>query len=277
VAVKLVIQNVTFSYKSIQALKDVCFELKKGEIVSLVGPNGSGKTTLLKCIDGILKPQGGSVFIDGKRVSDMGLNEISKLVGFVPQNASSTSFPFTVFDVVLAGRKPYIGWSVKDEDVTVVTDILNYMGIGHLATRYFNELSGGEQQKVIIARALAQLPQVLLLDEPTSNLDIRHQLETLQMIHRLCKEMGLSVVAAMHDLNLACRFSDKIIMLKDGYIFAAGAPKEVVTVENIMAVFGVKAHVSLTGEGKPQVVPIEPVNAKSLQEIPCKINYAQAK
>jgi iron complex transport system ATP-binding protein len=276
-AMKLVINNVTFSYKSTPALKGVCFELNKGEILGLVGPNGSGKSTLLKCIDGILKPHCGAVFVDDKSISNMSLKEISKLMGYVPQNVSSTSFPFTVFDMVLAGRKPYIGWSVKDEDVSVVTNILNYMGIGHLATRYFSELSGGEQQKVIIARALAQLPQILLLDEPTSNLDIRHQLEVLQMIHHLCKEMGLSVVAAMHDLNFASRFSDKIIMLKDGCIFAAGAPEEVITVENIMAVYGVKAHVSLTGNGRPQVIPIEPIDVKSLQEIPYKISYALGK
>jgi iron complex transport system ATP-binding protein len=270
-AMKLVIRNVTFSYKSTPALKGVYFELKKGEILSLVGPNGSGKSTLLKCIDGILKPHCGAVFVDGKSTSDMSLKEISKLMGYVPQNASSAAFPFTVFDVVLAGRKPYIGWSIRDEDVTVVANILNYLGIQHLATRYFSELSGGEQQKVIIARALAQLPQILLLDEPTSNLDIKHQLEVLQMINHLCKEMGLSVVTAMHDLNLASRFSDKIIMLKDGCIFAAGAPEEVITVENIMAVYGVRAHVSLTDTGRPQVIPIEPIDIKSLQEISYKI------
>jgi len=274
---KLVIRNVTFSYRSTPALKDICFEVKKGELVSLIGPNGSGKTTLLKCIDGILKPHRGSVFVDGKGVSNMSLKEISKLMGYVPQNVSTASFPFTVFDIVLAGRRPHIGWSVGDEDVAVVTNILNYMGIGHLATRYFSELSGGEQQKVMIARALVQLPQALLLDEPTSNLDIRHQLEVLQMLNHLCKEMGLSVIAAMHDLNLASRFSDKMIMLKDGCIFAAGAPEEVITADNIMAVYGVRAHVSLTEDGRPHVIPIEPVDMKGLRETPYKIGYVLGK
>jgi len=129
----------------------------------------------------------------------------------------------------------------------------------------------------MIARALVQLPQALLLDEPTSNLDIRHQLEVLQMLNHLCKEMGLSVIAAMHDLNLASRFSDKMIMLKDGCIFAAGAPEEVITADNIMAVYGVRAHVSLTEDGRPHVIPIEPVDMKGLRETPYKIGYVLGK
>lgn len=270
---KLVINNVSFSYKSAPALRNVCFELGKGEILSLVGPNGSGKSTLLKCIDGILKPHGGAVFFDGKQTCSMSSKELSTVMGYVPQSmtGAASMFPFTVFDVVLAGRRPYIGWSVSEKDIEVVANILCFMGIEDLANRHFNELSGGEQQKVMIARALAQLPQILLMDEPTSNLDIKHQLEVLQMIHYLCKNMGLSVVMAMHDLNLASRFSDKMVMLKNGSIFAAGSPEKVITEENMVAVYGVRAHVSLTRFGRPQVVPIEPLSAQPTREIPLRI------
>ncbi|MEM2093033.1 MAG: ABC transporter ATP-binding protein [Candidatus Bathyarchaeia archaeon] len=273
-AVKLVINNVSFSYRSAPALRNICFELGRGEILSLVGPNGSGKSTLLKCIDGILKPQGGAVFFNGKQTCSMNPKELSTVMGYVPQSMTSAAsmFPFTVFDVVLAGRKPYIGWSVSERDIEVVANILRFMGIADLAARNFNELSGGEQQKVMIARALAQLPRILLMDEPTSNLDIKHQLEVLQMIHHLCKNMGLSVVMAMHDLNLASRFSDKMVMLKNGSIFAAGSPENVITEKNIIAVYGVRAHVSLTRFGKPQVIPIEPINAQPVQEIPARIS-----
>ncbi len=266
---RLVINDISFNYKSIAALKNVCFELEKGEILSLVGPNGSGKSTLLKCIDGILKPYVGAVFVDGKKTFSMDSKELAKIMGYVPQNVSGATkvFPFTVFDVVLAGRKPYIGWSITEKDIDTVVSILKFMGIEDLATRYFNELSGGEQQKVIIARALAQLPKILLMDEPTSNLDIKHQLEILYLIHYLCKRMGLSVIMAMHDLNLASRFSDKIIMLKNGGIFAAGPPEEVISMENIMDVYGVKAYVSKASFGKPQITPIEPLNSWEVQRI----------
>ncbi|MBC7130112.1 ABC transporter ATP-binding protein, partial [Candidatus Bathyarchaeota archaeon] len=215
---KLVVHGVSFSYKSIHALKDVKFELNQEEILSLVGPNGSGKSTLLKCIDGILKPHCGAVYVDGKKTATMNAKEISQTMGYVPQNLSNGSsvFPLTVFDVVLAGRKPYIGWSISEKDVEIVAEILKLLGIEELATRHFNELSGGEQQKVVIARALAQQPQILLLDEPTSNLDIKHQLEVLDLIRNLSRSMKLSVVMAMHDLNLASRYSDKIVMMKKG-------------------------------------------------------------
>lgn len=261
---KLVVNGVSFSYKSVHALKDVRFELARGEVLSLIGPNGSGKSTLLKCIDGIVKPHCGAVYIDGRKTDSMNAKEISRVMGYVPQNpsGSSSSFPFTVFDIVLAGRKPYISWSISEKDVEIVAEILKLLEIEELATRHFNELSGGEQQKVIIARALAQQPQILLLDEPTSNLDIRHQLEVLDLIRNLSKSMKLSVVMAMHDLNLASRYSDKILMMKKGCIFAAGSPETVITEDNIMSVYGVRAHVYKIALGKFHIVPIEPAAFK---------------
>lgn len=267
---KLSIQNVSFNYRSVHALKNVQFELNQGEILSLVGPNGSGKSTLLKCIDGILKPHSGAVFVDGTKTSQINSKELSKIIGYVPQSASSV-FPLTVFDVVLAGRKPYMGWSVSAKDEAVVAETMKLLKIEELATRYFNEISGGEQQKVAIARALAQQPKIILLDEPTSNLDIKHQLEVLCIIKSLSRNMKLSVIMAMHDLNLASRYSDKILMLKKGCIYAAGPPETVITEENIMAVYGVKARVYMAHFSKPHVVPLEPVTLREAPEVIQKI------
>lgn len=252
---KLEINNLSFSYNGFAALEDVKLELGLGEVLGIVGPNGSGKSTLLKCMNRILKTKQNSILIDGEDVRRLGLKELAKMMGYVPQSSKNV-FPFTVFDVVLMGRRPYIQWSLGDKDKEIVAQILEYLGIGNLAMRYFNELSGGEQQKVIIARALAQQPQMLLLDEPTSSLDIRHQLEILCILRTLTRSKHCSVIVSMHDLNLASRFSDRMLMLKDGRIFAVGTPESVITEENIEAVYGVKSRVTNSVLGMPQVTPL---------------------
>ncbi len=252
---KLKINKLSFSYAGTQVLKDVELEVGSGELLSIVGPNGSGKSTLLKCINRILKPQENAVLIDGKDATKLNIKELSKIMGYVPQSSTST-FPFTVFDVVLMGRKPYIHWNLSDRDNEIVAEMLDFLGIGDLVMRHFNELSGGEQQKVIVARALAQQPQFLLLDEPTSSLDIRHQLEILCMLRGLTQTNERSVVVSMHDLNLASRFSDSMLMLKRGKIFACGTPEEVLTEENIQAVYGISCTVTHSIVGKPQIVPL---------------------
>ena len=192
-ALKLTINKLSFNYSGIQVLKDVEMEVGLGEMLSIVGPNGSGKSTLLKCINRILKTKQNTVLIDGKDANKLDLKELSKTMGYVPQSSTST-FPFTVFDVVLMGRKPYIHWNLSERDNEIVAEMLDFLGIGELAMRYFNELSGGEQQKVIVARALAQQPQILLLDEPTSSLDIKHQLEILCMLKSLTQSKERSVI-----------------------------------------------------------------------------------
>lgn len=258
VAVKLIVDNVSFSYGSMKAIDGVTIELNKGEIVSLVGPNGAGKSTLLKCIDRILKPQSGVVYLDGKDASKEDLRKLSKILGYVPQNTADV-FPFTVFDIVLMGRRPHIGWRVSKKDVAIVAQTLKFMGIEELGARYFDELSGGEKQKVAISRALAQEPVVLLLDEPTSNLDIRHQLEVMRIVARLVYEKGISTIMAMHDLNLASRFSDRMVILKNRQVFKAGEPGLVLNKENIRTAYGVEAQITNGHGGKPHVIPIMPV------------------
>ncbi len=254
-ALKLTVNKLSFNYTGIQVLKDVELEVGLGEMLSIVGPNGSGKSTLLKCINRILKTKENTVLIDGTDASKLNLKELSKLMGYVPQNSVST-FPFTVFDVVMMGRKPYIHWSISERDNDIVTEMLDFLGISHLAMRNFNALSGGEQQKVIIARALAQQPRFLLLDEPTSSLDIRHQLEILCILKSLAQSKHCSIIVSIHDLNLASRFSDRMIMLQQGEIFAVGTPKYVLTEENIEAVYGIKAQVTNSIVGCPQVTPL---------------------
>jgi iron complex transport system ATP-binding protein len=254
-ALKLTINKLSFNYTAIQVLKDVELEVGLGEMLSIVGPNGSGKSTLLKCINRILKTKQNTVLIDGKDISKLNLKELSKIMGYVPQSSTST-FPFTVFDVVLMGRKPYIHWNLSERDNEIVAEMLDFLGIGELSMRHFNELSGGEQQKVIVARALAQQPQILLLDEPTSSLDIKHQLEILCILRSLAQTKHCSVIVAMHDLNLAGRFSDRMLMLKQGCIFAVGTPDAVLTEENIESVYGIKARVTNSILGRPQVTPL---------------------
>jgi len=278
---KLIINKLSFNYNSIAALKDIDLEVDLAEVLSIVGPNGSGKTTLLRCIDRVLKPNQGAVLIDGRDVANIRLGELSKIVGYVPQTSTST-FPFTVFDLVLMGRRPYIRWSVSERDREIVAEILEFLGISELASRHLNELSGGEQQKVIVARALAQQPQILLLDEPTSNLDIKHQLEVLGIIKDLTRSRQLSVIMAMHDLNLASRFSDKMLLLKQGCVFAVGPPESVLTEENVESVYSVKSHVTNSVLDRPQVTPIAPTvmgveNLETISETTSKFKWKDRK
>jgi len=252
---KMNVNNLSFNYAGVPILNDVEFNVGLGELVAIVGPNGSGKSTLLKCINRILKPKQNSVLINGVDSGRLSVKELSMMMGYVPQTSVS-AFPFTVFDVVMMGRKPYIHWSIGERDSEIVALMLDFLGIGHLALRHFSELSGGEQQKVIIARALAQQPEILLLDEPTSSLDIRHQLEILCILRGLAQSGGRSVVVTLHDLNLASRFSDRIILLKKGCVFAIGSPKEVITSQNIKTVYGICADVSASVMGRPVVTPL---------------------
>ncbi|MCF7635291.1 MAG: iron ABC transporter ATP-binding protein [Dehalococcoides mccartyi] len=258
---KLDIQGIRFNYGSVPILKDVSLGIGKGEILSLAGPNGSGKTTLLRCINRILKPHTGTVMVDDNDLSQVGLKELAHFLGYVPQSAP-TSFPLTVFDTVLLGRKPHVHWKLSEKDKDLAFQVLERMDLECYALRLFNELSGGEKQKVLIARAICQEPQILVLDEPTSNLDLKHQLEVLSLISNLVKEQGLSAVMAVHDLNLASRYSSKIAMLKKGQIYAAGEPDEVLNTDSIREVYGVETEIGYS-RGRPFIIPIAPISTRS--------------
>lgn len=255
--VKITIKDLSFSYNSSKILDDLNVIVDDAEILSLVGPNGSGKTTLIKCIDRILKPKG-SILLEGREVQSMKQQEIARLIGYVPQS-SSTPLNTTVFDTVLMGRRPHISWRVSDADLDKVAGVLELLHLDDLAMRDFGQLSGGQKQKVLIARALAQEPTVLLLDEPTSNLDMKHQLDVMETISTLVKEKSISAVMAIHDLNLAARFSDNLVMLKMGKIYAAGSPRDLLSERIIRDIYGIDAVV-INSMDKPCIVPLRSLN-----------------
>ncbi|EHQ91088.1 ABC transporter ATP-binding protein [Desulfosporosinus youngiae] len=233
-------KEIEFRYSSRTILDKVGFSVQRGEFLSILGNNGAGKSTLLKTLNRILQPKKGSVLLDNQEVSELSRLAIALKMAYVAQNYESNRQ--TVFDAVLLGRKPHIKWEATASDLALVQEVLARTGLEEFALRYLDELSGGELQKVVIARALAQEPEVLLLDEPTSNLDLRNQIEVLRTIQAAAREKNIAVVAVMHDLNLALRFSDKFLLLQNTKVFAAGGP-EVMTAENISQAYGVPVSV----------------------------------
>jgi len=256
---KLKVQDIEFSYVSDTVIKDVCLELSESEVLSIIGPNGAGKSTLLRCIDKILYPQKGTILLDEMNIKKMKMREIAKKIGYIPQRVSQL-FPATVFDVVLTGRRPHLNWKNSDKDIEKVLEVLEILNIKDLAMRDINGLSGGQQQNVFFARALAQEPEVLLLDEPTSNLDVKHQLEMMDIVKNVVKEKGISAIISIHDLNLAARYSDKVIIMKNGMIFAAGEPLAILTRENIKSVYGVEVII-INESNIPCIIPVAPISS----------------
>ncbi|MBI2917258.1 MAG: ABC transporter ATP-binding protein [Chloroflexi bacterium] len=225
-------------------LEDVSLDVGPGEMVALLGPNGSGKTTLLRVILGLLRPQQGEVFLDSHRVAAVPRRRIAQQVAVVPQQFHMP-FAFTVEEVVMLGRTPHLRPLVEEgpADRDAVRAALDLAGLAPLAGRPFNELSGGERQRVIVALALAQEPRVLLLDEPVAHLDIHQQVEVLELVSRLNRERGVTVVAAMHDLNLASLYFRRLLLLRRGRVFADGEPGQVITADNLEQVFGARVEV----------------------------------
>ncbi len=249
---QLKINDVEFSYSSVPVLKDVTVELSGPKFVSIMGPNGVGKSTLIHCINKILTPTGGTVTIEGNDVTEITLKEMAKIVGYVPYSSNDT-FPLTVVDTVLMGRHPYSKWNTLDNDLDIVYAALDRLGITDLAMRPFNELSAGQHQKVMLARGLVQEPKILLLDEPTSNLDVRHQIDVVKMLRDLAHEKSILVIMISHDINIAAKYSDEVIMLNAGTIYAVGTPNDVITPENLRVVYGVESVV-IEDEGMPHVI-----------------------
>ncbi|MCI5149603.1 MAG: ABC transporter ATP-binding protein [Candidatus Electrothrix sp. MAN1_4] len=258
---KLRVKDLTFAYGDLAIIKNICLDLGTSEILGIVGPNGSGKSTLIRCIDKILEPTKGSILLNQREIRHMKQREVAKHLGYVPQSAPR-AFPITVFDTVLMGRRPHLGWNSGETDRKKVVDALERLGIEHLAIRDFNEISGGEQQRVLIARALAQDTSVLLLDEPTSNLDIRHQLEVMELLRDLVVEKALSAIIAIHDLSLASRYTDQVVMMKKGRIFATGSPVSVFTPKNIACVYEVETVVK-KDNGNLYILPKRPLSRPS--------------
>jgi iron complex transport system ATP-binding protein len=242
--VLLTVDGVECRYGSIKVLEDVNLSVKGGDFVGILGPNGSGKTTLLKSISRILKPYKGTILLNEADIYSLKSVDVAKQLAVVPQE-TSIGFNFSALDIVLMGRNPHMKrFQMENEkDMAVARKVMNLTNIWHLAERPINELSGGEKQRVIIARALAQEPKILLLDEPLTHLDIMNQLEIMDLVKDLCMKEKLVVLAVFHDFNLAARYCNSAILLKDSKVFAAGSLTEVLTSENIKSVFNVDAIV----------------------------------
>lgn len=252
---KIEIKNLTLAYGHNVVVRGISFTLEPGRMTGLVGPNGCGKSTIVKAISRVMAPASGSITFNGRDVSHIPQMELARLVGVVPQIPLLPS-NFTAFEVVLMGRNPHLGLFQYEggHDMEIARQAMEKTRTQHLSNRRIGELSGGEIQSVVIARVLAQQTRGILLDEPTSNLDIGRQIEVLDLMKEMCRNHGLTVGVALHDLNLAVQYCDRLILLHDGVIKAEGTPAQVVTQENISEVYGAGSAV-YSIDGLPAILP----------------------
>ncbi len=251
------VTDLSFRYGRRPVLDAVNLVAPKGRVLGLLGPNGTGKTTLLRCMLHVAVPARGSVWLDDEDVGRMSPRRRARHMAYVPQ-AHPARFPMSVFDMVLAGRKPFLKWRPSDGDIRRVTDALAMMGLAPLAAETFDALSGGQKQKVMLARAFVQEADYLLLDEPTSNLDLKHQVEVLALVRRSVREKRIGAVVAIHDLNMALRFADDVVLLHNGGVFGSGVPEKVLTAAAIEAVFGVCVEDMRGRDGRRCWYPVGP-------------------
>jgi iron complex transport system ATP-binding protein len=253
--IDLDVQNIALRYNHAPVVQGLSFRVRSGEMVGLIGPNGCGKTSIIKALSRILALQSGQIRLDGRELHLFARSELARLIGVVPQNPSLPD-TFTVSEVVLLGRNPHLGWlrTESARDMAIAGWAMERTGITSLAGRRLGELSGGERQRVTIARVLAQEPRAILLDEPTANLDINHQMGILDLIKGLCRERDLAVLIALHDLNLAAQYCDRLLLLSRGKVFAEGPPPAVITAANIMAVYGAESLIYPHPENQLPVV-----------------------
>ena len=243
--------NIQFSFGSKTILQDISLDLRDKEFVGIIGPNGSGKSTFLKCLYRVLQPNNGKIFFDGTEMSSLSHRDTALKMAVVAQH-STVNFDFSVLEMVLMGRSPYKGLLDRDQidDYEIARHALAQVGLSDFESRNFNTLSGGEQQRVILARALAQRTECLVLDEPTNHLDIKYQLELMTIVKRL----DATVVSAIHDLNLAAIYCDRLIALKDGSVVCTGTPQEVLTEDTIRHIYGVSATVQTLPNGRLNII-----------------------
>lgn len=246
-----------FSYNGKENIfKDVNLSLENGDVLCILGPNGTGKSTLIKCINGLLKLNSGNILINGQDIHSMNKNDLAKIIGYIPQSHNST-FAFSVFDVVLMGRAPHLSLtSVPGEkDYKIAEKSLKSLGISHLKDKTYTEISGGERQMVLIARVLAQQPQILLLDEPTSHLDFGNQIRTLEVINKLAKN-GLSVIMTSHFPDHAFLSSTKVAIMNQGTIMEIGTPESVITEDNMRQAYGIDVKIMEVNEHRKACIPM---------------------
>ena len=238
--IELEMRGVALGYDRHPVLKNITFKALPGQLVGLIGPNGSGKSTIIKALSHLIRPTSGEVLVGGRNITGIPRRELACLVGVVPQLPLLPS-TFTAFEIVLMGRNPHLGLfqSESREDWNFAREAMEKTGTVALANRHVNELSGGEIQSLLIARVLVQETSAILLDEPTANLDIGRQLDMLDLIKKLCRERNVTALAAIHDLNLAAQYCDRLLLIDDTTIYAQGTPEEVITDGNIKQVYGI--------------------------------------
>lgn len=245
------VEHVSYSYSKMKTvLKDIVFQQDKGHCLALLGNNGAGKSTLLNCLNKIVPAGGGTIRVCGQDLRNMTRDEIARNMAYVAQHTEVSQL--TVYDSVLIGRKPYTSVRPEKEDFEIVEETLKRLNLESFSLRYIDELSGGELQKVVLARALAQKPNVLLLDEPTSNLDLFNQHEVMQLAADIAKDDGILVIVVLHDLNLALRYCDRFLLIKDGSVYSYG-DHEIITEKAISDIFNVSASI-ITVNGQKLIV-----------------------
>jgi iron complex transport system ATP-binding protein len=252
----LSVKSLHVAYEKKEILHSIDLQLARGELLVLIGPNGSGKTSLIRALSGILRPSSGEIFINQRHLATLSEGERARQVAVVPQS-SQLPPAFTVFECVALGRTPYLAWlgRLGTRDLRMIQQAMQAAEIEHLSERHAAELSGGEQQRVILARALAQSCPILLLDEPTAHLDLHHQVNLLGLVRRMAKDQNLAVLVAMHDLNLASLYADRLVLLVDGRVRANGTPAEVLTTEILRSAYQVPLQVHPNPQhGTPWVV-----------------------
>ena len=255
---RMSVRNLVQGYGSKTILDDISFDVDTGEVLALLGPNGSGKSTLIKTICNIMEPRSGQILIDETPIEDIDITDLAKIVSYVPQSTAAATYT-TVMDTVLLGRKPYVTWSYRQKDIDYDLDAMKAMRIIGYSSRDVSDLSGGQRQRVFLARSLAQCPSFFIFDEPTSALDLKHQMNTMIKMREVVHDKGAGMVIALHDINLAMNYSDKVLMLKNGKIFAYGTPDETITEENIRAVYVVESRI-MEAEGRRFILPMSPDN-----------------
>jgi len=262
--ITLEMRNAALGYDHHPVLKDITFKASPGQLAGLIGPNGSGKSTIIKALCGLIRPAAGEILVDGRNIAGIARRELARLVGVVPQLPLLPS-TFTAFEIVLMGRNPHLSMfqSESRRDWAIAREAMEKTGTLTLANRRVNELSGGEIQSLLIARVLVQETSAILLDEPTANLDIGRQMDMLDLIKRLCVEKNITALAALHDLNLAAQYCDRLLLIDDYGIYAQGTPAEVITDANIRQVYGVERCVfPHPANGLPTVLLNASVNKK---------------
>lgn len=250
------LENVAFAYgRNAPVFEHIDLVLDKPELVCILGPNGAGKSTLMHCMNKLKTPTEGEIFIDGKNLKEYSLKDLAKIVSFVP-HTEDTTFSMSVLDTVLMGRIPHAGTVMSSEDVQIAIENIKLLGMEDFALQGFDELSAGQHQKIMIARSLTQEPKLMLLDEPTANLDVKYQMLVMRLLRDVARLKNITVVTICHDLNVTAKYADRVVMLYDHHIYSDGTPEQVLTEENISLLYGIGCQV-MELQGRPLIALLD--------------------